>query len=197
MFTRYSKVHIHFSGLSGSIQCSFYQMFFQRSTYAISITVEFQQTFWQRTIIQSCRFQQVSYYSLIIMFRQKSLNILTCIIQASSIQIIIKSKTMNMIEKFLFKTCSRHVIISTQEFEQVFKHTACRSRSWHKLHDFLIRVFISIPCCQIFFLGISIGNHNTIIVYRCSRSQLQIRESLFKASQLLFNLLLSNTFLCQ
>ena len=124
MFSRDSEVYIHFPTLSGSIQCSLYQMLFQRCTHAICITMELEQAFRQRSIVQSGRLQQVRNHRLVIMFRQQGIDVLSCIIQTSRIQVIVECKIMNVIEEFLLKISSRFVILSTQEFEHILEHTA-------------------------------------------------------------------------
>ena len=168
MLSRDSEVYIHFPTLSGSIQCPFYQMFFQRCTHAICITMELEQTFRQRSIVQSGRLQQVRNHCLVIMFRQQGIDVLSCIIQTSRIQVIIECKIMNVIEEFLLKIGSRFVILGTQEFEHILEHTAGSSRSRNKLDDFLITCLVCIPCGKILFAFFLIGFHNTSVFYGSS-----------------------------
>ncbi|CCZ70987.1 oRF2 [Bacteroides sp. CAG:702] len=47
MFGRNSEVYIYLTGFSGSIQSTFYQMFFQWRTYPVSISMELQQALWK------------------------------------------------------------------------------------------------------------------------------------------------------
>ena len=168
MLSRDSEVYIHFPTLSGSIQCPFYQMFFQRCTHAICITMELEQTFRQRSIVQSGRLQQVRNHRLVVMFRQQGIDVLSCIIQTSRIQVIIECKIMNVIEEFLLKIGSRFVILGTQEFEHILEHTAGSSRSRNKLDDFLITCLVCIPCGKILFAFFLIGFHNTSVFYGSS-----------------------------
>ena len=188
MLGRNREMHVYFSGLSGCIQGSFHQMFFQWSAYTIGITMKFQQAFRQSTIVQSDSFQQVCYHRFIILFSNQCINILAGIVQTSGIQVIIKSETMNMVEKLLFKICFGSLIIRTQEFKQILKHATGCPGSRYKLHNCFFTLFICIPCFQIFFHFTLCRSHNSLID-RSGSVQFQEREAFFKASQL-FNYLL-------
>ena len=187
-------MHIYLTGLSGCIECTFYQVFFQRSAYSVFVAVELQQSFRQGTVVQSGRLQQVGHHSLVILFRNQRINVLSGILYTSLIQFVVKSKVMNAAEKFLFKISSRFTVISSQEFKQVLEHTAGSSRCRNEFYNLLVAILVSIPCFQIFFLQISVSYQNTPIFHRCRSRQFQIRKSLFKASQLFCNLCFGNSF---
>ena len=193
MFRRNSEMHIHFSGLACRIQRTLHQMFFQRRTHTIRIPVEFQQSLRQCPIVQAGSFQQLGYDRFVILLRHQSVNILSRIIHTSRIQVIIECEAMNMIEKLLLEISLRSIVISPQEFEQILEHTAGGTRGGYKLHDGFLPFLICIPCFQISLHFISGGGHDAFL-NRSGRIQFQEWEPLFKASQLLCNLLLGNSF---
>ena len=57
MFGRNREMHIHLTVLIGSIQCSFYQVLFQRRAATVFILMELKQSFGQSTIVQSGPFE--------------------------------------------------------------------------------------------------------------------------------------------
>ena len=197
VFCRYGEMHIHLTRLPCGIKRTFHQVFFQRCTYPVGIAVELQQAFRKRTVIQSGSFKQVRHYSLVIMLRQQGIDVLARVIQTSRIQVIVESEIVNVVEEFLFEIGRGHIIIRSQELEHILKHTACRSRCRNKLHHLPVAVLVSIPCSQVFLLHVFVCYHNAVILYGCGSRQTQKRKTFFETSQLLFNLLLGNSFLFQ
>ena len=117
MFRRNGKMHIDFSILVSSIESTFHKMFFQWSTASIFISVEFQQTFRKRTIIQSCRLKQCSHYSFIITLSHQCGNVLLECFLTGGIQVIIESKLFNLLKECFFEFSFGHIIISPKKFE--------------------------------------------------------------------------------
>ena len=111
-------------------------MFFQRSTHTVCIPVELQQALRQCTIIQAGSFQQIGNDGLVLTFFKQSIDGLACIVHTSSIQVVEEGETMDVVKEFFLKVCSRNIIIRTQKFEHILEHTAGRTRSRHKLHNF-------------------------------------------------------------
>ena len=111
VFGRHCEMYVHFTCLSGCIQRTFYQMFFQRCTYAVGITVELKQSLRQGTVVQSCSFQQIGYNGFVVLFRQQSIDVLARIVHASRIQVVIECKVMDMVEELLLEIRRRFVIV--------------------------------------------------------------------------------------
>ena len=194
VFSRYSEVNIYLTSLTSSIKSTFYQVFFQRSTYAVFITMELQQALWKSTIVQTSTFEQVSNNCLIVAFSYQSIDTLTIVLFTSSIQITEESEVVNVFEELLFKWLSRNIVFSTQEFEHILEHTASSTWCRYKLHDILFTLHISIPCFQIclhFFFGWS----EDTFFDRCSSVKFQEWETLFEACQLFCDLFFWNAFL--
>ena len=124
VFGRNCKMHIYFTILISCIERTLYKMFFQRCTVTVFISVEFQQTFRQCTVIQSCSFKQCSNYGFIVSLRHQRRNIFSRHLLTGSIQIIIESKFFNLFKECLFKFSFRSIIISSEKFEQILEHTA-------------------------------------------------------------------------
>ena len=183
MFGRNCKMHIYFTILISCIERTLYKMFFQRCTVTVFISVEFQQTFRQCTVIQSCSFKQCSNYGFIVSFRHQRRNIFSGHLLTGSIQIIIESEFFNLFKECLFKFSFGGIIISSEKFEQILEHTARCTGCRNKLHYNLICPGISVPCIEIELLLICCRSQNSFF-QRSGSSQLQIWKTFLETSQL-------------
>ena len=194
VFGRYGEVYGHLAVLIGGIERAFHQVFFQRRAAAVLVAVEFQQAFGQRTVVQSGGLQQGGDHSLVVSFGNQSGNLLSGGLQASRVQVVVESEFLNLLEEGLFKSGLGSVIVRTQKLEHILEHTACRTRSGHKLHHHLVRLRIGFPRIEVFLLLVRAGCQDTFL-YGSGSGELQIGKSFFKTCQLFGDFLFRDAFL--
>ena len=187
-------MNVYLTCLTGSIESTFYQVFFQRSAYAVFVAVEFQQALWKSTVVQTSSFEQVGNNSLVVTFGNQCVDTLTVVLFASSVQVSEECEVVNVVEELLFEICSRNIVFSTQEFEHILEHTAGCARCRNELHDFLFAFHISIPCCQV-CLHFFFGRCKDTFFDRCCSVEFQEWETFFEACQLFCDLFFRNAFL--
>ena len=187
-------MYIHFTIFIDSIQGPFYQMFFQRRTATVFILMELQQSFRQRTVVQSGPFEQGCNNRLVVSGSKQSRYILSGSSPASGIQVVIEGKLLYLLKESLFKACLGGIIICSEKLKQVFEHTAGSTRSRYKLHYHLIGLCICLPSVQVFLLFIRIRSQYPLL-YRSSGRQFQVWKTLFKTSQLFGYLFFGDAFI--
>ena len=156
--------------------------------------MEEQQSFWQLTVIQALGFEHVSCDCLIFAFCNKSLNTLTLVLLADSVQGIVECKFLDAVEILLLEVGSGYVVVCVDESEHVLEHAAGSTRGRNKLHYAFALGLIGVPAVFILFPFIGIRGDDTI-VDTCRCFQLQEGESGLELIQLILDLLLGNTLL--
>ena len=142
--------------ITGSIECSLYQVLFHRGTRTILVVVEQQQALGQLTVVQSLSFEHVGDYSLIIAGCDKLHDFLSFILLTLIAKSLTEGKLLDVVEEILLEWCCRNVIIGIQESEHILEHTTGSSTGRHKLHYLFACSFILVPRLNVldsFFVG--------------------------------------------
>ena len=177
-----------------SIKGTLYQMLLHRCACTLGILVEQQQALWQLTVVQSLGFQHVGCYSLIVALGHQGLDAFTLVLQANSVECLVEGKVFYLVEVFLLKVGSGHIVVGVNKSKHVFEHTTGGTTGGHKLYHALACCLVIVPCGnQLLALG-CVGSNNTV-TDTCSCLQLQEWETCLKLVQLIFDLLLGDTFL--
>ena len=124
VLVRNGEMHVGLA-ISGSIECTFDQVFLHRSTRTLRIVVEQEQALRQLTIVQSFSLQHVGSNSLEVTLLNQRLDALAIVLLANSIQLTIEGKLVDIVKILLLKVRCGFVVIGIHESEHILEHTAC------------------------------------------------------------------------
>ena len=123
MFVAHGEMHIGLA-VAGSVECALNQVFLHRCARSLGILVEEQHAFRQLTVVESLRFEHISHHRLVIAIGNQRGDVFSFVFHACGIQFIVECETGDIIEVLFFERGGRHIVISRQESEHIFEHTA-------------------------------------------------------------------------
>ena len=152
----------------GCIECALHEVFFHWSTWSLGILVEEQESFWQLAVVQTFSLQHVGSDGLIVTVCNQLLDTFALVLLAGSIECIVESEFLNLVEVLLLEVCGGHIVISINESEHVFEHSTGGTRCGYKLHDFVACSFVLVPYLLELLALVSIGGNDATPDTCCS-----------------------------
>ena len=116
-------MHIHLTVLTSCIKGTLDEMFLERCTHAIIVSMELQKTLGQLTIVQSLFVQQTSHNGLVFAISDEVFDSLTFVDHTGIIQCIIECIARNVSEEYLDEIGIGHIGIAIKKLEQILEHS--------------------------------------------------------------------------
>src|SRR5574344_304520 len=137
--------------VAGSIHGTFYQMFLHRRTRSVAISVEQEQSLRQLTVVQSFLFKHIGYHLFIFPGSHERFDILTLILLAYLIEGTVECESLNIVKVLFLKIRCRHIIVGTEESEQIREHSAGCPTGRYELHECVTCCLIVVPYINVLF----------------------------------------------
>ena len=160
-----SEMHVGLA-IRSSIQSTLDQVFLHRRTRTLSVVMEQQQALGQLSVVQSLSLQHIGGNSLVVALGDECLDALAIVLLAGCIELLVKSKLLDVVKIFLLEIRCRHVVVGVDKGKHVLEHTAGSTRSGNKLHHFLALGLVLLPSFDI-LLALSLARSHDAFTDSC------------------------------
>ena len=192
MVVRNGKVDICLTVTAG-IKRSLYQVLLHRgANLFVGILMKLQQALRQLSVVESAFLQQICHHSLVLACLDQVAYAAALVLLALVAERLTEGKLLDIVEEMLLEVGSRHIIRRIKKRKEILEHSACRTRSRHKLHNAVALLLVLVPHLFILLYLLCVGRHDAL-ANGCGTFETKEGKTIFDLLQLLFNLLLRNT----
>ena len=195
MVVRNGKVDIGLAVTAGIERSLNQVLLHRRANLFVGILMKLQQALRQLTIVESAFLQQICHHCLVLACLDQVAYAAALVLLALVAERLTEGKLLDIVEEMLLEVSSRHIIRRIKKRKEILEHSACRTRSRHKLHNAVTLLLVLVPHLFILLYLLCVGRHNSL-TNGCSTFETKERETIFDLLQLFCYLLLRNAASC-
>ena len=183
--------------IARGIESRFHEMLLQRCSVGIVVSMEFEQSLGELSIIQTVSIEHRMCDGFIIPVSDERFNAFALVqALASSVKIVVEGKMGKTVEIGFLEGADRGVMVAVAKFKHILEHARSGSAGRYKLGDVMAFLLVLLPC---FHQGLTLLLRRCFDASNCGCCSTQTEEwkTLFELFQLMLSLGFADTFLRQ
>ena len=190
MLVRDGEVDVSLA-VGAGVACALHEVLLHGRARPVLIAVEAEQALRQLAVVEAALLQQVGHDGLVSSRGQQVVDSLALILQAGSVELGEEGKLVDVVEKLVFETRLRGVVVGVEEGEQILEHAAGSARGGYKLRHLVLPGLVGVPLADV-LLALGVRRCQDAMTHGGCGVEPQKGESALEIIHLLLQLLFGN-----